>query len=129
MKKLFIVTLLLFSLFIITSPIKIEAAGLKNSARIKVSAYKTAKDVRATFSNLKSAKKISYELTYTRSGLRDGAGGTIIPKGKTVTKIVTLGTCSGKVCTFHKGVANIKLKVTTWYSPSLTVETKTYSIR
>jgi len=129
MKKVLLVLiafLLVSSLFI--SP---SFAALKKSQRIIVSAYRTTKDVRAVFSNVKYAKKISYELSYTRlGGINDGAGGTIIPKGKTITKILTLGSCStGNVCTYHKGIKNIKLKVTTWYAPSLTVETKIYSIK
>lgn len=99
--------------------------------KVAVSVYKTPRDVRATFSNFKNAKKISYQLTYKRAGgISDGAGGTVLPKGKSVTKIMTLGSCStGNVCTYHKGVTNIKLKVTVWYSPSLTVETKTYTVK
>ncbi len=129
MKKLLLV--LIAFLFVSTTLASPTFAALKKSQKIIVSAYRTTRDVRAIFSNVKYAKKISYELSYQRAGgISDGAGGTIIPKGKSITKIFTLGSCStGNVCTYHKGVKNIKLKVTTWYSPSLTVETKTYSIK
>ena len=128
MKKILLVIIVAISLFAIFVPQTL--AALKKSQRIIVSSYRTTRDVRAIFSNVKYAKKISYELSYTRTGnIKDGAGGIIIPKGKSITKVLALGTCSGKVCTFHKGVKNIKLKITTWYAPSLTVETKVYSIK
>ena len=127
MKKILLTLILLLSFATYFTP-SVLAAKIQ---KISVSTYRSTKDIRATFSNLKNAKKISYTLTYVRAGgISDGAGGTLIPKGKTITKIITLGSCStGNVCTIHKGLKNIKLKVTTWYSPSLTVETKTYTIK
>lgn len=129
MKKL-LLSLIIFSglLFFTTQT---THAALKKSQKVIVAAYRTTRDVRVTFANVKYAKKISYQLSYMRAGgISDGAGGIITPSGKSITKILTLGSCStGNVCTYHQGVKNIKLKVTAWYSPSLTVESKTYSIR
>lgn len=132
MRKLLIVAVLIVSLlFTAAFATRVYAAvKLTNAARLRVATSRTVRDIRITFSNVKSAKKITYEVTYKRAGLQDGAAGTIIPKKNTdMTKIVTLGTCSGRVCIYHKNVSNIKLKVTTWYSPSLVVETKTYTIK
>lgn len=129
MKKL-LLALIIIAGFLLFTP-QTAHASLKKSQKVIVAAYRTTMDVRVTFANVKYAQKISYELSYIRAGgISDGAGGIITPKGKTITKILTLGSCStGNVCTYHTGVKNIKLKFTVWYSPSLTVESKTYLIR
>ena len=131
MKKFLLSLLLLVTVTFVFASQTYAAPKLKSSQRIRVSAFRTAKEVKMTFSNLGFAKKIAYQLTYKRAGAQDGAAGTIFPTSKkAVVRSILLGTCStGAVCTYHRNVTNVKLKVTTWYSPSLAVETKTYNIK
>jgi|SRR3989344_3469462 len=132
MKKLFALLLIAFSVLFVVFPAVADAAPkLKANQKIKVSTYKNTKQINITFSNLASASKITYELTYKRKGGQDGAGGSVIPtkKQKSVTKTLLFGTCSARVCTYHKNVSNIKLKVKVWYYPSLVIQTYNYNIK
>ncbi|MBI2267918.1 MAG: hypothetical protein HYU80_00515 [Candidatus Blackburnbacteria bacterium] len=89
-----------------------EVLGASNP---KVSAYKTRnkRSVVVNFTSIQNLKSISYELTYDSNKGPQGAGGTInLPKRKRrLSRSLLLGTCSHKVCTYHKDVKNIKLSV------------------
>lgn len=132
MKKLLAILIIAFSVLFVVFPSLADAAPkLKANQKIKVSTKKTTKQVNVTFSNLAAVSKITYELTYKRTGGQDGAGGSVVPtkKQKSVTKTLLLGTCSARVCTYHKNVSNVKLKVKVWYYPSLVIETYNYNIK
>jgi hypothetical protein len=70
------------------------------------------------FSNLEDAKKISYELTYSHNGQKEGVLGDFTVNGqKLIKKEIFLGTCStGGTCIMHKNVRNIKLEITVTYN-------------
>ena len=132
MKKILAFLIIAFSIFSFVFPAVADAAPkLKASQKIKVSTSRNTRQVNVTFSNLAAASKITYELTYKRKGGQDGAGGSVIPskKQKSVTKTLLFGTCSAIVCTYHKNVSNIKLKVKVWYYPSLVIQTYNYNIK
>lgn len=80
---------------------------------LTASVAKNRLSVGASFTNLTNVKSISYELTYSSSKGPQGAGGTIKvgTKSKNLSRKLLLGTCSGKVCTYHKNVKDIKLSV------------------
>jgi hypothetical protein len=61
---------------------------------------------------VKSTKAISYELIYASNGVDQGAGGSIPTDKDSVTKSIFLGTCSFAVCTSHKNVSNVRLRIT-----------------
>ncbi|OGY10513.1 MAG: hypothetical protein A3D26_00235 [Candidatus Blackburnbacteria bacterium RIFCSPHIGHO2_02_FULL_44_20] len=93
--------------------INAETSKKSKSPTFSASRPKNKLSVQASFANLSKVKSISYELTYGSAKGPQGAGGTIKvgPTNKTLSRKILLGTCSGKVCTYHKDVKNIKLSV------------------
>lgn len=74
---------------------------------------KKSNSVRAYFGSLKGVSKVSYTLMYNGNGVGQGVMGSFTPgKKKSVSKDFFLGTCSGKVCVYHKNIKNIQLEVT-----------------
>jgi hypothetical protein len=68
--------------------------------------------VNVTFSKLNNIESVSYSLTYTGSGLPQGAGGSLIPAGQiSVSRKLLLGSCSKGVCTYHRNIKNLRLTV------------------
>lgn len=91
----------------------IEAASKVKNPAATASMAKNKRTVSANFSNLTNVKSISYQLTYSSTKGNQGAGGTItVGKNTKLSRTLTLGTCSGKVCSYHQGVKNGKLSVT-----------------
>lgn len=66
------------------------------------------------FSNLVSARTVSYTLSYATRGTTQGAGGSIDPSttGATASRELLFGTCSHGVCRYDTGITNAKLVVT-----------------
>ena len=90
-----------------------EAASKVKNPAVSASMAKNKRTVGANFSNLTNVKSISYQLTYSSTKGNQGAGGTItVGKNTKLSRTLTLGTCSGKVCTYHQGIKNGKLNVT-----------------
>ncbi len=119
-----LIYLIIFFLFLAITPVTFAA-----SSKIGVGTKIQNANLNITFSNLSKAKNISYELTYNRSGGQEGVVGSVTKKGKLpVIKKILLGTCSTKVCTLHKNISNIKLKVIVKYLNGST-ETKSYKIK
>lgn len=88
------------------------ASKVKNPA-VSAKMAKNKRTISTTFSNLTNVKSVSYQLTYSSTKGNQGAGGTIkVGKSKKLSRTLTLGTCSGRVCTYHQGVKNGKLDVT-----------------
>lgn len=88
------------------------ASKVKNPA-VSASMAKNKRTVSANFSNLTNVKSVSYQLTYSSTKGNQGAGGTVnVGKSKSLSRTLTLGTCSGRVCTYHQGIKNGKLNVT-----------------
>lgn len=85
--------------------------------------------VLANFGGLKGVSKVSYTLMYQGNGIGQGVMGSFSPGKKTsYATNLYLGTCSGKVCTKHKNVKNIKLEVTTKFTNGKS-STKTYNVK
>lgn len=85
-------------------------------------------NLKTTFLLVKKATEISYTLTYEANGIPQGVDGTISPNGKnTVTKNITLGTCSSGSCVSHTKIKKMKLTVI-YHFPGKTI-TKTYSVK
>lgn len=91
-------------------------SGGTTTGRIGVSA-RFRSDRRAivvNFSNLTSARTVSYTLSYATRGTTQGAGGSIDPSttGATASRELLFGTCSHGVCRYDTGITNAKLVVT-----------------
>ena len=112
MKKILALFLSLVFAFSIAH-VPAEAASKVKNPAVSASMAKNKRTVSASFSNLSNVKSISYQLTYSSTKGNQGAGGTIaVGKNTKLSRTLTLGTCSGKVCTYHQGVKNGKLTVT-----------------
>jgi len=81
------------------------------------------------FSNLKTASSTSYELLYTGNGLEQGVVGSINQnEGTSASRLLLFGTCSKNVCTYHKNIQGMKLKITSKLNNGKTL-TKRYKIK
>ncbi|PIQ70287.1 hypothetical protein COS55_04035 [Candidatus Shapirobacteria bacterium CG03_land_8_20_14_0_80_40_19] len=66
-----------------------------------------------SFYNLNTASSTSYELTYLGNDLEQGVVGSINPnEGSSASRLLLFGSCSGNVCTYHKNIQNMQLKIT-----------------
>lgn len=73
---------------------------------------KNGRSVTANFGNLSNVKSVAYQLTYDSNKGPQGAGGSAkVGKSKSLSRTLLLGTCSGKVCTYHSAIKNLKLSV------------------
>ncbi|MBI4097133.1 MAG: hypothetical protein HY428_01840 [Candidatus Levybacteria bacterium] len=73
--------------------------------------------VNAYFGNLKKVKKVTYTLMYDANGIGQGVEGSFVPgKKKAISKSFYLGTCSGRVCTKHRNINDIRLEVVTKFT-------------
>ncbi len=88
------------------------SSGAGVGISVKFTNYKRA--IVGTFTNLGIASSVTYQLTYTQSGINEGAGGSIsdLSSGMT-TRQLLFGTCSKGVCRYHTGIKNAKFVVTT----------------
>lgn len=128
MKKLLLLFLLLFSVFIFaeTAQAKLLPQAQKNvqkskatgkvstGTKIGVSARLRA-DRRAlivNYSNLQNATQVSYLLTYKTSVQEEGAMGTLSLSGSAnSTSELLFGTCSKNVCRYHTGIRDARFEV------------------
>lgn len=67
----------------------------------------------ANFSDLDKASSVSYTLSYSQRGIREGAGGTITTSGGAASRELLFATCSSGVCRYHSGIKDAKFVVTT----------------
>lgn len=67
-----------------------------------------------TFSRLDVASSVSYELSYSTLGIKQGAGGVIKPGAEDpTTRELLFGTCSGGICRYDTAITNARLLITT----------------
>lgn len=64
-----------------------------------------------SFRGVANTKDITYEIIYASNGVDQGAGGRVNSNEGNVTKSLFLGTCSYRVCTAHKNINNVRLRV------------------
>lgn len=108
----FNILLLLIIFFLeLIFPIGVKAAVSKPT--FTASLRKDRRAVIVNFANLNTTTKVSYELTYFGNGLDQGVVGSIYQKeGNSASRTLLFGTCSKKVCTYHKNIKNAQLKIT-----------------
>lgn len=113
MKKLLALFLSLFVLLVTCVMLPTPASAKVKNPAVSAKMAKNKRTVSASFSNLTNVKSVSYQLTYSSTKGNQGAGGTVtVGKSKSLSRTLTVGTCSNKVCTYHQGVKGAKLAVT-----------------
>ena len=108
-----VLSILLVSVFLILTPTSVNAASKKSNSRPTFGATlaKNKRYITVNFSNLSKTKTIKYQLTYDSKKGPQGVSGTLSSKTKSLSRQLTLGTCSKKVCVYHQGVKGIVLNV------------------
>lgn len=115
--------LLLLFIFIITfsQPILAKKSLLKQAATgtggnsVVISPKLRSPDRLAlivNFSNLLTAKSVSYSLTYNSQRVSQGVAGSIKPEVNTTSRELLFGTCSSGVCRYHTNITNMRFVVT-----------------
>lgn len=89
-----------------------RAGGVKG-VTTKVKFRGDRRGIVATFSNLEIASNVSYSLTYTSRGIKEGAGGSLTVLSSEQTRELLFGTCSGGVCRYHPNPKDTRFTVTT----------------
>ena len=109
---LFLVVCTLSLLFFTSGAEAKHKASSGKGPGLSASLAKNKLSVSASFSNLTNVKTITYQLTYDSNKGQQGAAGTIkTGKLKSTSRKLLLGTCSGRVCSYHRDVSNIRLSV------------------
>lgn len=127
MKRIFVSLFFFFLLFIsvISSPVSAKTASVAVNGQY----IKRINVVRAYFGGLKGVKRVNYTLMYEVGGVGQGVIGGFSPGKKTaISKDIYLGTCSGRVCTPHWNVKNIRLEAAVQYTNGKS-STKTVKIK
>lgn len=127
---IFVFMMLAFSL---VPHVDVHAAAKKTSkkATVAVSTYvaPNKQSISLYLANLQKTKSAQYELSYTTDGKPEGAGGTIATKGKySLSRKLLFGTCSNKVCRYHKKIKNAVLTVIITFQDGTSM-TKTFKLR
>lgn len=92
-------------------PAKAVVVATKPTVYVKIRNDRRA--LTLTFYGLNTANSANYELTYVGNGIEQGVFGSIpSSEGSTASRQLLLGTCSKLVCTYHRNVSSVKLKVT-----------------
>lgn len=81
-----------------------------------------------SFSGLGSAVSITYTLTYTGNGMKQGVTGTVTPETAGEQRELLFGTCSHGVCHYHQDIKDARLVIDSKLSSGLTVR-KPYRIK
>jgi len=101
-----------------------KSAGLTVSARF--TGWKQYLNV--SFKGVASTKDVSYELIYSSNGVDQGAGGKVYASEGNISKSLFLGTCSFRVCTAHKNISNVRLRIAYQTTDGNSV-TKNYKVK
>jgi len=105
-KKILLLLLLFFGFFLATSPV--YAVVNRPTFSVKIRSDRRALNV--YFYNQQYAKSITYELTYTGNSIDQGVVGSIYKnEGSSAYRLLLFGTCSKKVCTYHRNIKNTQL--------------------
>lgn len=105
-----VLALIISLVFVFSFPAYAEA---KASAKptLGASIAKNKRYISVSFGNLSNTKRIKYQLTYGSTKGPQGVSGTLSPSSKSLSRQLTLGTCSKKVCVYHQGVKGMILNV------------------
>ena len=98
---------------------QVKSAPVSRSKGVsaKISFGNNRKALNITFSNLIVSKKVDYALTYKSNGKQEAVIGTVNSnEGDGATRELLFGTCSSGVCTYHTGITEAKLIITTTLS-------------
>ncbi len=108
-----ILAFLIVPFLLLSIPTTADAAPKSKAPAVSASIAKNKRTVGVTFSNLANVKSIKYKLTYNSNKGAQGAQGTIkvAKKSKSLSRSLTLGTCSNKVCSYHTNIKNAKLTI------------------
>lgn len=124
-------------LFVMLSGVTLKdaSAAAKKKAPKKVtvvtspSVAPNKQSVSLYLANLQKTQNVQYQLSYLTNGKQEGAGGTITTKGKySLSRKLLFGTCSNKVCRYHKNLKNAVLTVVITFQDG-TSTTKTFKLR
>lgn len=79
--------------------------------------------------NLSNIQNVSYSLVYTANGVEQGVAGTINASGQnSISRELLFGTCSKAVCTYHRNISNMRLRLTATTKSGVTL-VKAYRIK
>ena len=107
-KKFLIVFILVFGFFFAASSVW----AVVNRPTFSVKIRRDRRALNVYFYNQKYAKSISYELIYMGNGLDQGVVGSIYKnEGNSAYRLLLFGTCSKKVCTYHRNIQNAQLTI------------------
>lgn len=92
-----------------TASTKLSGGRVKTSVKFRGD----RRAIIVSLSNLSTAKKVDYLLSYNTRGMAQGAAGTIIPAAENSSSHELLfGTCSKGICRYDTGITNAKLTIT-----------------
>lgn len=131
-KSLLTISALVLAVFTLSSHADVYAAKKapkKANVVVNSSVASNKQFVTLYLANLQKTKNVQYELSYTTDGKAEGAGGTIVSKGKySLSRKLLFGTCSNKVCRYHKKLKNAVLTVIITFQDGTSI-TKTIKLR
>lgn len=131
-KSLLTITALMLAVFSLSSSIDVHAAKKvpkKANVVVSSSVAPNKQSVSLYLANLQKTKNVQYQLSYLTNGKQEGAGGTINTKGKYgLSRKLLFGTCSNKVCRYHKKLKNAVLTVIVTFQDGTSI-TKTFKLR
>lgn len=88
-----------------------KTAAASSLIGVSYSLRKDKKALMVAFSNLKKASNVFYTLSYQTQGKYEGISGTITPSKNQESRQLLFGTCSNKVCRYHKGIKNMRFEI------------------
>lgn len=131
-KSLLTIAALVLAVFTLSSHADVYAAKKvpkKANVVVSSSVAPNKQSVTLYLANLQKTKNVQYQLSYMTDGKQEGAGGTINTKGKfSLSRNLLFGTCSNKVCRYHKKLKNAVLTVIITFQDGTSI-TKTFKLR
>ncbi len=104
------ILLILFVLFASSCFLANSASAAVNRPTFSVKIRSDRRALNVYFYNQQYAKSITYELTYNGNGIDQGVVGSIYKnEGNSAYRLLLFGTCSKKVCTYHRNIKNAQL--------------------
>ncbi len=129
-RKIFLSIIFVLTMnFVLSTGVLAKAPAKKTNVVVTSSVAKNKQSVSLYLANLQKTATVTYSLSYLTNGKSEGAGGTIKTKGKySLSRILLFGTCSNKVCRYHKKIKDAVLTVVISFQNGTTV-TKNFKLR